>query len=288
MPEPHDMENDVSDAEMAKCFGSRKNCARHCRLKEICLGKHREEREERNHARHRETVYIDSMDAEGDHVAPDWPNQPAPVSRYDAEPYPCAPGETLPADDIREMLRRLGEMYVNDPTGYDMLFFKVLADGNQAALARKRGCTKQNINKCAANGGKRLEAYRAMMQKHPECRLTPEEIAVYHFVGIERFSYRQTGIILGISKDKVRKIAFGMTEKGFSCAILTEKSRIVKIFAKIRKGVKLNRAEKAIFEAVCAPGKSLRKTAKEYKCSYGLIRKIRLYAAENRLLTPCE
>ena len=298
-------EMEVSDDQMVKCFGKYRSCARKCRLKEVCLGKYREQEEEHRRKKYREASYIDGMDAGAEHVAPDfeaaWPESDpddeeitSAIEQLDVSDR-CrramlkiqrakAEDEEAKGDGL-ELLRRLGEMYVNDPTGFEVLFFQILAGGNQAALARRRGCSKQNINKIVAKGKKRLEAYRQMVARHPECRLTSREIAVYHFVAVEHCSYRQTGAFLGISKDTARRIALGLSAKGFSCAILTSVPRVVKIFAKIKRGEEVKNAEMAIFEAVCAPGKSLRSAAKAFHCSYETVRKMRMYAAEKRLLT---
>ena len=301
-------EAQVSDEQLARCFGTQRRCARICRLKEVCLDKYKEQEEEKRRKRYREACYIDGMDATSGHVAPDFSTdndeaESASASgeiaaaidqldvsdrcRRDLRRFFRAQAENEAAEGTAlELLRRLGEMYVNDPTGFEVLFFQVLAGGNQAALARRRGCTKQNINKIVAKGKKRLEAYRQMVRKHPECRLTSREIAVYYYVAVEHCSYRQTGAFLGIGKDTVRKTALGLTEKGFSCAILTRVPRVAKIFQKIRRNEVLTNAEQAIFEVVCAPDRSLRETAKEFRCSHETVRKIRAFAASSRQLTP--
>ena len=298
-------EVEVSDDQMVKCFGKYRSCARKCRLKEVCLGKYREQEEEHRQKKYRETSYIDGMDAGAEHVAPDF-EAAGPESDPDDEEIASAIEQLDVSDRCRremqkihlakaqdeeargdglELLRRLGEMYVNDPTGFEVLFFQILAGGNQAALARQRGCSKQNINKIVAKGKKRLEAYRQMVARHPECRLTSREIAVYHFVAVEHCSYRQTGAFLGISKDTARRIALGLPAKGFSCAILTSVPRVAKIFQKIRQGEPLKNAERVIFEDVCDKKRTLRAAAKNYHCSHELVRRIRVYAREKRLLT---
>ena len=299
-------EAEVTDEQMVQCFGKYRSCDRNCRLKEVCLDKHKEQEEEYRRKKYENAGYIDGMDATGGHVAPNF-EAAGPDSDPDDEEIISAIEQLDISDRCRrallkihrakaeneaaegaalELLRRLGEMYVNDPTGFEVLFFQVLAGGNQAALARRRGCTKQNINKIVAKGKKRLEAYRQMVRKHPECRLTSREIAVYYYVAVEHCSYRQTGAFLGIGKDTVRKTALGLTEKGFSCAILTRVPRVAKIFQKIRRNEVLTNAEQAIFEVVCAPDRSLRETAKEFRCSHETVRKIRAFAANSRQLTP--
>ena len=299
----------VSDEQMTKCFGNHRNCDRNCRLKEVCQGKAREQEDERRRKKYREAHYIDGMDSGSGHVSPDFNAVENDERISEDSEIVSAIKELNVSDRCRrellrifrarkdgeaaesaalELLRRLGEMYVNDQTGFEVLFFQVLADGNQVELARRRGCSKQNINKIVARGKKRLEAYRKIVAEHPECRLTSREIAVYHFFAVEGFSYRKTGLFLGLGKDTVRKIALGMTAKGFPCAILTPIPRVVKIFAKIRHGEKLKNGEMAIFEAVCSPERSLRSAAKLYHCSYETIRKMRMYAAEKRLLTRAE
>ena len=298
----------VSDEQMAKCFGKYRNCGRNCRLKEVCQDKCREQQEEYNRRKFRERTYTDAMDAEGDRVGQEWKDHaPDEVSHITAEDLRAVIGELdlpkayitalqklIDARAVQEssrhalldMLRKLGEVYVCDPVGFEVLFFQVLAGGNQASLARLRGCTKQNINKIVAKGKKRLEAYRQMVRKHPECRLTSREIAVYYYVAVEHCSYRQTGAFLGIGKDTVRKTALGLTEKGFSCAILTRVPRVAKIFQKIRRNEVLTNAEQAIFEVVCSPDRSLREAAKEFRCSHETVRKIRAFAVSSRQLTP--
>ena len=300
----------VSDEQMGRCFGKSKNCGWNCRLKELCLDKYREQEEEKRRRRYREAHYIDGMDPGAGHVSPDFAPENAETDRDVSPDEVFAAIDHLDVSDrcrrelletfraraegeaaegaVLELLRRLGEMYVNDQTGFEVLFFQILAGGNQAALARQRRCSKQNINKIVAKGKKRLEAYRQMVAQRPECRLTSREIAVYHFVAVEHCSYRQTGVFLGIGKDTVRRIALGLSAKGFSCAVLTPVQRVVKIFAKIKRGEEVKNAEMAIFEAVCAPGKSLRSAAKTFHCSYETVRKMRMYAAEKRLLTRAE
>ena len=304
------MREEVSDAQISQCFGKNKSCARECRLKAVCLGKFQENEEEKRRRRYREAQYIDGMDPGSGHVSPDFePESTETNTGFSADEVFDAIDQLDVSDGCRrellrifrartegeaaegavlELLRRLGEMYVNDQTGFEVLFFQVLAGGNQAALSRQRGCSKQNINKIVAKGKKRLEAYRQMVARHPECRLTSREIAVYHFVAVEKCSYRRTGVFLGIGKDTVRRIALGLSAKGFSCAILTPVPRVVKIFAKIKRGEEVTNAEQAIFEAVCAPERSLRAAAKLYHCSYETIRKMRMYADEKRLLTQAE
>ena len=298
-------EMEVSDEQMVKCFGKYRSCVRKCRLKEVCLGKYREQEEEHRRKKYREASYIDGMDAGAEHVAPDF-EAAGPESDPDDEEIASAIEQLDVSDRCRramlkiqrakaedeeargdglELLRRLGEMYVNDPTGFEVLFFQILAGGNQAALARRRGCSKQNINKIVAKGKKRLEAYRAVIAENPACRLTSREIAVYHFAVVENCSYRKTGKFLGISKDTVRKTVLGLAAKGFSGAILTSIPRVAKIFQKIRPGEPLKNAERVIFEDVCDKKRTLRAAAKNFHCSHELVRRIRVYASEKRLLT---
>lgn len=299
----------VPDEQIVQCFGKHGACTRICRLKDICLEKHREQEKEKRQRRYRETCYIDGMDATAGHVAPDFsigkdageddfPSSEvaSAIERLDVSEQ-CrrdlrrlfrakADGEADEEKSV-ELLRRLGEMYINDPTGFEVLFFQALSGGNQAALARRRGCTKQNINKIVAKGRQRLAAYRQMVQSHPECRLTSREIAVYYYVVVERCSLRRAGVLLGIGKDTVKRTILGLSSKGFSCDILTPKRPIMRILRKILRNESLNHAEMAVVESVCTFGKSLRQMAKTFSCSHETIRKIRAFAKGMRQIdTP--
>lgn len=231
------MNDDVpSEEQMSKCFGNVKNCSKNCPIKNVCLDKYKEEQEEKRRSQYRDTAYIDEMDSSGDHVAIGFSDDAAEsynlyteeellraiddmdISEkcrrelYRAIRSKC---ETESSDEAKkEMLRRLGEIYVNDPTGFEVMFFQILAGGNQAALARIRGCTKQNINKIVSKGKKRLEAYRKTVQLNPGCRLSFRELAVFHALEIENLTYRQTADLIGCSFRTVGNIAQKMCLKG--------------------------------------------------------------------------
>ena len=226
-------DEEVSDEQMVKCFGKNKSCGRICRLKEVCLGKYKEEEAERRHRIYRDTCYIDEMDASSGHVAADAIIESKAEYREDEVDAAIdhldvsegcrkelrrifrtrTEGENT-KEYVRELLRRLGEMYVNDPTGFELLFFQLLAGGNQVALAKKRGCTKQNINKIIVRGKSRLEAYRKMVEEKPECRLSGRELAVFHAIEIDGLTYRQAAEILGCSFRTIGNIAQKMSLKG--------------------------------------------------------------------------
>ena len=230
----------VSDEQMAKCFGKYRNCGRNCRLKEVCQDKCREQQEEYNRRKFRERTYTDAMDAEGDRVGQEWKDHaPDEVSHITAEDLRAVIGELdlpkayitalqklIDARAVQEssrhalldMLRKLGEVYVCDPVGFEVLFFQVLAGGNQASLARLRGCTKQNINRSAKRGKIRLEAYRQMVAQHPGCRLSPRELAVFHAVELEGMTNRQAADIIGCSRETIRRVCQNMRLKGVKCA----------------------------------------------------------------------
>lgn len=232
-------EAQVSDEQLARCFGTQRRCARNCRLKELCLDKYREQEEEKRRQRYREAEYIDGMDATGDHVAPDFSTEHGSGHGETAEEILAAieqlelsdecrnalrklVGRKSDAEDTRQalldMLRKLGEVYVCDPTGFEVLFLQVLASGNQAALAKARGCSKQNVNKSMARGKIRIEAYRQMAAKHPGCRLAPRELAVFHAVELESMTYREAADILGCSRETIRRVCQMLRLKGVKCA----------------------------------------------------------------------
>ena len=230
-------DEEVSDEQMVKCFGKNKNCGRICRLKEVCLGKYKEEEAERRHRIYRDTCYIDEMDASSGHVAADAIIESKTEYREDEVDVAIdhldvsegcrkdlrrifrnrTEGENT-KEYVRELLRRLGEMYVNDPTGFELLFFQLLAGGNQVALAKKRGCTKQNINKIIVRGKSRLEAYRKMVEEKPECRLSGRELAVFHAVELDGMTNREAADILGCSRETIRRVCQMLRSKGVKCA----------------------------------------------------------------------
>ena len=230
------MQDEVSDAQMAECFGTAPSCSRNCRLKAVCLDKYRELKEEENRRQYRKAQFIDGMDAGSGHVAvdfiaadnrdetePDAAEVAAAIERLDVSER-CRrellaafrrreAGKTAEAAAL-ELLRRLGEIYVSDPTGFEVMFFQILADGNQAELARRRGCSKQNINKLTAKGKKRLEAYRQMVVAHPECRLSPRELVVFRAVELDGLTYRQAADIIGCCPMTIHYIVQKMRLKG--------------------------------------------------------------------------
>lgn len=230
------MQDEVSDAQMAECFGTAASCGRNCRLKAVCLDKYRELEAEKRRRRYREAQFIDGMDAGSGHVAvdfiaadnrdetePDAAEVAAAIERLDVsercrhallETFRRREAEKTAEAANLELLRRLGEIYVSDPTGFEVMFFQILADGNQAELARRRGCSKQNINKLTAKGKKRLEAYRQTVAAHPECRLSPRELAVFRAVELDGLTYRQAADIIGCSPKTIGNITQKMRLKG--------------------------------------------------------------------------
>lgn len=233
-----DDETQVSDEQIARCFGKQKTCSRNCRLKEVCLGKHREQDEEYRRRKHREAHYIDGMDAGAGHVAAEFVAEDTGPAETTEEILDAieqldlsetcrsalrrlARQKTETEDTKRallDMLRKLGEVYVCDPTGFEVLFFQVLAGGHQAALAKMRGCSKQNINKSVARGKSRIEAYRAMADRHPGCRLTPRELAVFHAVELDGMSYREAAEICGCSHTTIRRVFQKLRSNGVKCS----------------------------------------------------------------------
>ena len=235
------MNSEVPDEQIAQCFGKNRSCSRNCRMKEICLGKYRENKEEENRKKYRKANYVDGMDAGAGHVAPGFD-----ATTDDETGKETAAAEVLAAieqldisdrcrrdllrifrthedgesarESALELLRKLGEVYCCDPVGFEVMFFQILAGGNQAALARRRGCSKQNINKIVAHGKKRLAAYRQMAEQHPECRLTVRELAVFHAVEIEGMTYRKAADILGCSRETIRRMCQKLRLKGVKCA----------------------------------------------------------------------
>ena len=229
--------NQYVDQVNGSCFGKYRNCQHECRLKEVCQGKKREEEREQRQKQFREARYIDEMDAESNHSAAGYraaenretgPEESADeifnaIDQLDISDrsrrelrriYRLKLERESTEDAVRELMRKMGELYIHDPTGFEVLFFQILAGGNQKLLAEKRGCTKQNINKMIAHGKRRLQAYQEMIGQKPECRLTSREIAVFHAVEIGGMTYRQTAAIIGCSFRTVGNIAQRMREKG--------------------------------------------------------------------------
>lgn len=224
--------------QIERCFGKYRSCSLDCRLKEVCRGKFREQEEERSRKRFREARYVDEMDASANHAAADFAAADSRPETSDAEILEAIDALDLSdecrtalrtlvsrkneaentRDALRDMLRKLGEMYVADPVGFEVLFFQVLANGNQAELAKMRGCTKQNVNKSASRGQKRLEAYRETVRQHPECRLSFRELAVFHAVELDGMTCREAAAVLGCSRETVRRVCQKLRQKGVKCA----------------------------------------------------------------------
>lgn len=214
------------ELSLTKCFGKVKNCERSCAYKSVCQDKYKEERESSLRMQYRETKYIDEMGGEPGDSSLSLPYEssscytdkevlraideldiPEVVRRELYRVFRMRELIETASDWNKELLRRLGELYINDPTGFEVLFFQILAGGNQAELARRRGCTKQNINKIITKGKKRLEAYRQMVESKPGCRLSFRELAVFRALEVENLTYRKTAELIGCSYRTVGNIA---------------------------------------------------------------------------------
>ena len=226
---------EVSDEEIVKCFGKHKHCTKNCRLKSLCNSEAKEREEEAFIQKYRETEFIDNMDTTGNHVAPefcfDYTQEHGDflqeildaIEQLDVSDhcrrellniYRSKLAAESSEEAVKELLQRMGEIYVNDSTGFEVMFFQILAGGNQAALARQRQCSKQNINKIIARGKKRLAAYQAMIAEKPGCRLTCRELAVYHAIELCGLTYRETASILGCTVGTIWQIKQKMSLKG--------------------------------------------------------------------------
>ena len=162
-------DDEVPESEMEKCFGTKRKCDRNCPLKAFCLSEAKERTEDRRRKKFRETEYIDEVNTEAEtaHVKRDYVREPEQYDMDEREAVRAIDALDVPArvrrelkealrrrgeieeerEGMCEMLNRLGEMYVFDQTGFEVLLFQTLNGLNAAQLSKIRGCTKQNISK---------------------------------------------------------------------------------------------------------------------------------------------
>lgn len=289
--------NEPTDEEMAVCFGTKRKCNRKCRMKVYCADEAKEKTEDVRRRQFRETPFLDEMDSESDdhHANREY------LARQEQQDEDVSSGEIIRAiemldvpdhvreglkklcrrreeeerrrDETKEMLSRLGELYVFDPTGFEALFFQVLSGCNQSTLAKMHQCTKQNISKKMNKGKERLAAHRE--RKLNGKTMTSRELAVYYYVFVEKKSRRETARVLGLGKSTVAEIAEKLTKAKFAPDKKTHIPRAVKIFRKKTAGEELSDVEKAIYQDIMNGEKSVRSLAKRYKCSVSIIVSLR-------------
>ena len=233
-----------TDEEMTACFGTKTRCTRNCRMKEYCLDEAKEKMKEKRRKQFRESKYIDEMDAttdthnvnreylaEQEHVeeaskrevnsAINAMDLPESIRDSLKKLYAAQERRDAERENMKDMLHHLGELYVFDPMGFEVLFFKVLNGCNQSMLAKMHRCTKQNISKKLVKGRERLAAYRAATDGG---KLTERELSVYYFVCVKKMSCRKTAEILGISKTT----AWEISKKFNNLKFTSDKKRTIK------------------------------------------------------------
>lgn len=226
-----------TDEEMTACFGTKTRCTRNCRMKEYCLDEAKEKMKEKRRKQFRESKYIDEMDATTDthnvnreYLAEQEHNEEADASEINsainAMDLPESVREKLKRlyadrerrdaerENMKDMLHHLGELYVFDPMGFEVLFFKVLNGCNQSMLAKMHRCTKQNISKKLVKGRERLAAYRAATDGG---KMSERELSVYYFVCVKKMSCRKTAEIIGINAMAVSRIVKKFEKSNLIC-----------------------------------------------------------------------
>ena len=214
-----------TDEEMAVCFGTKTKCPLNCRMKEYCRDEAKEKMKEKRRKQFRESQYIDEMDATSDkhsvnrdylaeqeHVEEASTSEvnsaissmdlPESVREKLKRLYANQERREAERENMKDMLHRLGELYVFDPMGFEVLFFKILNGCNQSALAKMHKCTKQNISKKLVKGKERMAAYRKAMDGG---KMSERELSVYYFVCVKKMSCRKAAESLGIGKTAVWK-----------------------------------------------------------------------------------
>jgi len=215
------MNSKPTDEEMAACFGTKKKCDRDCQMKHYCQEEAKEHAEDRRRRKFRETEFHDEMDPESGagHVKRGFSSEEEDRRNNDIDPAELIRAiEQLDApanvrrelkdavlrreaneanrETMGEMLTRLGEMFVFDQTGFEVMFFQALSGVNSSQLSKIRGCTKQNTSKKLKRGRERLTAYR---KDHQTGKMNGRELGVYYFVFVRKMSYRKAAEHLGIN-----------------------------------------------------------------------------------------
>lgn len=225
-----------TEEEIVKCYGVRQNCPEEdCPWRGPCLDHAREEAEEQRRQNYEQAEYTEAMDEGGTHTLADFKRRPGEddaqfhsVMRMidelsfaetdrDALKRLCRARieEKDSEERILDLLRRMGELYVHDPVGFEVMFFQILAGGSQAALARERDCSRQNINKMVTRGKRRYQRYLNAVHFRPGARLSMVELAVYRAIELERMSYRQAAAVCGCSLWKIQNTIHSLRQKGF-------------------------------------------------------------------------
>lgn len=275
----------VPESEMEKCFGTKKKCNRNCTLKKFCLSEAKEHTEDRRRRKFRETEYNDDVNPEAEtaHVKRDYVREQEQADIDEQEAISAIESLDVPArvrrelkealrrrseieeerEGMCEMLNRLGEMFVFDQTGFEVMFFQALSGVNSSQLSKIRGCTKQNTSKKIMRGRKRLTAYR---KDHQTGKMNGLELGVYYFVFVRKMSCRKAAEHLGICKTKVWEIEKKLKKQNFAADKKTHVSRVSHVFRKKTDGKPLTSGEETIYQDVIDTKKSIREVSKKYHC----------------------
>lgn len=284
----------VPESEMEKCFGTKKKCNRNCTLKKFCLSEAKEHTEDRRRRKFRETEYNDDVNPEAEtaHVKRDYVREQEQADIDEQEAISAIESLDVPArvrrelkealrrrseieeerEGMCEMLNRLGEMYVFDQTGFEVLLFQTLNGLNAAQLSKIKGCTKQNISKKIMRGRKRLTAYR---KEFSGGKMNGRELAVYYYIFVKKKSNRETARILGITHPTVSSIVEKLTKQKIALSKRTHVSRVCHIFRKKTEGKPLTDCEEAIYQDVMDEEKTIREVSKKYRCSASTVFSLR-------------
>lgn len=282
-----------TNAEIEICFGTKRRCNRECHLKELCASEAKEKTEDARRKQFRETEFIDAMDSESDdhHVnreflteqertedtsgfdvygAIDAMDAPEPIRAELKRLYERREERDKGREDAKEMLSRLGELYVFDQQGFEALFFQILTGCNQSMIARMHRCSKQNISKKLTKGKERLAAHRKQTAARGR-EMSGRELGVYFYVFMKKLTIRKTAEILGISHTAVRKIIQKLEKSKLAVSKKTHLPRAVKVFRKKTAGEELSETELAIYNDITNEKNSIREAAKKYRCSVSTV-----------------
>ena len=277
-----------TDEEMAACFGTKKKCDRDCPMKKYCQEEAKEHAEDRRRRKFREAEFHDEMDPESGagHVKRGFASEEEDRRNNDIDPAELIRAiEQLDApanvrrelkdavlrreaneanrETMGEMLTRLGEMFVFDQTGFEVMFFQALSGVNSSQLSKIRGCTKQNTSKKLKRGRERLTAYR---KDHQTGKMNGRELGVYYFVFVRKMSYRKAAEQLGINAMTVSRTVKKLQKTNLACYKKTHVSRVSHVFRKKTDGKPLTSGEETIYQDVIDKKKSIREVSKKYHC----------------------
>ena len=288
-----------TNAEIEVCFGTKRRCNRNCHLKDLCANKAKEKTEDARRKQFRETEFIDAMDSESDdhHVnreflieqeraedtsgfdvygAIDAMDAPEPIRAELKRLYERREERDKGREEAKEMLSRLGELYVFDQQGFEALFFQILTGCNQSMIARMHRCSKQNISKKLTKGKERLAAHRKQTAARGR-EMSGRELAIYYYVFVKKISRREAARVLGLGKTTVAEIAEELTKAKFAPDKKTHMPRAVKVFRKKTSGEELSETELAIYNDITDEKNSVREMAKRYRCSVSTVVSMRKY-----------